>query len=81
MTTRAEGDSEQGMVFVVKITSFGRGDENHQRQVAAFLWQQLNRGFGADRCELWHEGDRIFFDPLAAEGEKLSENVRTGHDL
>lgn len=81
MTTRAEGDGEHEITFVVKINSFGRGNENHHRQVAAFLWTQLNRGFGADRCQLWHEGQRIFFDPLAAEGEHLSENVRTGHEL
>lgn len=69
-----EADRQDQMVFVVKIDQFGRHDPEHVAAVATSLWRHLNRGFGADRVQVWHEGNRIRYDPLAHDGEHL------GHD-
>lgn len=69
-----EADQQKQMVFVVKIDQFGSHDERHLAAVTTSLWRHLNRGFGADRVELYHEGKRIRYDPLAHDGE------HPGHD-
>lgn len=65
-------DEDIEMVFAVKVKSFGDGSEHHQREVTAFLWTQLNNGFGADRVQVWRDGKRVFYDPFAKEGEQIS---------
>ena len=60
---------EQTLVFVVKVRSFGHGDERHRLSVTATLGRHLNRAFGPERYELWHDGQRLIFDPLAQDGE------------
>lgn len=56
-------DNDRQFTFVVKVQSYGRGDDAHLRQISGVLWKHLNHGFGADRVEVWSEGGRIYFDP------------------
>lgn len=60
-------DSDQELVFVVKVHSFGSGDPQHVRDISAVLWKHLNHGFGADRVQLYHEGERVYFNPVVNE--------------
>lgn len=71
-----EADKQEQMVFIVKIDQFGSHDDRHVAAVATSLWRHLHRGFGADRVEVWHEGQRIRYDPLAHDGEHIGhENI------
>lgn len=59
------------IVFVVKLKQFGRHDAQHVLDVASVLCKHINRGFGMDRAEVWYEGKRVIYDPLAADGEHV----------
>lgn len=65
MSTCIREDKDTVVVFTVEVESFGPGDSRHQNQIARTLWTQLNRGFGADRVKVWHNGKRVYFDPTA----------------
>lgn len=67
MAAEPRNDSDQEMTFVVKVRSFGPGDPQHVAQVGAVLWKHLNHGFGADRIQVWYEGQRLFFNPEVNE--------------
>lgn len=61
----SDPNQDRTFTFVVKVDSFGSGDETHISQIETVLWKHLNHGFGADRVQVWHEGERQYFDPVA----------------
>jgi hypothetical protein len=65
-------NSDQELTFVVKVHSFGTGDAQHISAIEAVLWRHLHRAFGADRAQVWHDGARVYFDPV--------DDERTAHD-
>jgi hypothetical protein len=67
MSTEASGEQDVEMTFVVKVHSFGRDDDAQRLRVAGVLWKYLNNGFGADRVQVWSQGERIYFDPTYDE--------------
>lgn len=68
----AEASNET--TFVLKIKSTEAPDPLLITKQASFAAIALHRMFGADRFEIWHEGKRFVFDPLAQDGEHY------GHD-
>lgn len=62
-------------MYVVKVRSFGNGEQPHVAEMAKFVALGLNRTVGIDRVEIWNDGARFTFDPAAYDGEHDTDDV------
>ena len=59
------------MEFLIRVTSYGKNDRQHQLEIGGHICRQMHLAFGTDRVKVFNrEGKRLIYDPAAAAGSR-----------